>query len=196
MLRTRADLAPTRVAECRFPGSRSEKVRCGVRPVSSTCWCSASTGASGLTLPSSSGFPSLLSSSPGDAWPMLEGMLWWSAGLPSALAPSCPGSESLPSSDRLRLASVSSKLTEKSTTRLVGLVQRGRRQESRFVPSFPKAEETVSSCRRLVLVPISGRLIELASRAASSKQTTTERGGRINFETTRNMVKYSDGQFK
>lgn len=128
MLRTLADLAPAlREDECRLPGTRSEKVRWGVRSVSSLGWCSGTTGGSGLMFPPSSGLPSLLLSLEGDDWLTAEGMLRWSAGLPSTLAPRCPWSKSLPSSDRLLFVSVSSKLPEKSTMRLVGLAHCGRR---------------------------------------------------------------------
>lgn len=127
MPRTLEDLAPAlREDECRFPGTRSEKVRWGVWTVSSLGWCSGATGGSGLMFPPSSGLPSLLSLA-GDTWSGTEGMLPWSAGLPSILVPRCPWSKSLPSSDRLPFVSVSSKLPEKSTMRLVGLAHCGRR---------------------------------------------------------------------
>uniref|UniRef100_A0A3Q2XZ07 TROVE domain-containing protein n=1 Tax=Hippocampus comes TaxID=109280 RepID=A0A3Q2XZ07_HIPCM len=102
---------------------------------------------------------------------MVAGMPWWSAGLPSALAPCWPRSESLPSSDRLRLTSVSSKLPEKSTIRLVGLAQRGRRYESRLaVPSFPRVDGTGSSWRRLIWYILKMTIVEdsVSSEALSS----------------------------
>lgn len=129
-LRTLADLAPAlREDECRLPGTRSENVRWGVRSVSSPGRCSATAGGSGLRLPPSSALPSLLLSLEGDGWLAAAGMLRWSAGLPSTLAPRrWPCSKSLPSSDRLLLVvSVSSKLPEKSTMRLVGRAHCGRR---------------------------------------------------------------------
>ncbi|KAG5841691.1 hypothetical protein ANANG_G00169410 [Anguilla anguilla] len=82
-----------------------------------------------------------------------------------------PWSESLPSSERLRLTSESwSKLPEKSTTKLVGLLLRSLRQESLLMPSFANAVATVSSWKRLALVPISAVGVSYLARLVSDSK--------------------------